>query len=864
MILVSIALGFSQTDPPVDSDGEVLALPHEPPPIDTTPPKLGPRRLSPPLPPEALRAGRYTSIQVNTDPNGMNILDDAANEPSLAIDPGNPAQMVIGWRQFDTISSDFRQAGRAYSHDAGQSWTALGVLDPGLFRSDPVQGADADGNFYYYSIKSGFSCQLFKSTDGGETWSDPVNGYGGDKPWLAIDNTGGMGHGYIYGIWQRFFNCCDDKTFTRSIDSGAGFSYPVHIPSNPTFGTIAVGPDGEVYAAGIEAISYQNYDQFVVAKSTNAQDSSVQTTFTTTDVDLGGSMRMSDGPNPAGLLGQAWVVVDHSDGPRRGYVYVLCSVDPPGSDRLDVKFIRSTDGGQTWSSPVRVNDDSPGYYRWQWFGTMSVAPNGRIDAVWNDTRNSGSDYTISELYYSYSDDGGQTWSTNEALTPSFNSHVGWPQQNKLGDYYHLASDNAGADLAYAATFNGEQDVYFLRIGDRDCNENGVPDEIDISGGTSGDCNYNTVPDECERDCNENGIADECDIAESTSEDCNVNGIPDECEAGGTEDCNGNTVPDLCDIHGPTSEDCNGNAVPDECDISGGTSGDCNSNEVPDECDISGGTSMDCNENGTLDECDLLGGFGEDCQPNGVLDECEATSQADNCADARAVCPGIVYYGTTANATNDGSADCGDSGSTPDVWYYYESNGYGGLTISLCESLYDTVLSVHGGCPGTTENQLICDDDYCSPHSRVYLSGIEPGIGYWIRISGANGATGSFRMALSGPDCAFDADCNDDGTLDDCQPDCNHNGEPDDCDISSGTSQDNDGNGIPDECQILGDLNCDGSINSLDVDPFVLAMTEPGEYGVQHPECDIYNADCNSDGSINSLDVDPFVGLLTGS
>ena len=50
-------------------------------------------------------------------------------------------------------------------------------------------------------------------------------------------------------------------------------------------------------------------------------------------------------------------------------------------------FIRSTDHGATWNDPLRVNDDPQGNGAHQWFVTMSVAPNGRIDAIWNDTRN---------------------------------------------------------------------------------------------------------------------------------------------------------------------------------------------------------------------------------------------------------------------------------------------------------------------------------------------------------------------------------------------------------------------------------------------------------------------------------------------
>ncbi len=63
-------------------------------------------------------------------------------------------------------------------------------------------------------------------------------------------------------------------------------------------------------------------------------------------------------------------------------------------------FARSTNGGVSWSSPIKINDD-PGTSAYQWFGTMSVAPNGRIDVVWLDTRdNPGSN--ISALYYSNS------------------------------------------------------------------------------------------------------------------------------------------------------------------------------------------------------------------------------------------------------------------------------------------------------------------------------------------------------------------------------------------------------------------------------------------------------------------------------
>ena len=55
------------------------------------------------------------TTQVNVDANGQNILGDAANEPSIAVDPTNHNIITIGWRQFNTVSSNFRQAGYGYT-----------------------------------------------------------------------------------------------------------------------------------------------------------------------------------------------------------------------------------------------------------------------------------------------------------------------------------------------------------------------------------------------------------------------------------------------------------------------------------------------------------------------------------------------------------------------------------------------------------------------------------------------------------------------------------------------------------------------------------------------------------------------------
>jgi hypothetical protein len=208
---------------------------------------------------------------------------------------------------------------------------------------------------------------------------------------------------------------------------------------------------------------------FFCVRSSNAQIATQTPTFDrSTAVNMGGFLG-GGGINPAGLDGMLFLAIDHSGGPTNNNIYMLASVVPPGRSTTDVMFVRSTDGGLTFSAPKRVNDDPVNPSKWHWFGTFSVAPNGRLDAAWHDTRNAANN-TDSQLFYSWSTDGGVTWAPNVAVSNTFNPFEGYPNQDKIGDYITIVSDNTGADVAYSATFNfdpaqgqHEEDVYYVRV-----------------------------------------------------------------------------------------------------------------------------------------------------------------------------------------------------------------------------------------------------------------------------------------------------------------------------------------------------------------------------------------------------------------
>src|SRR4029453_2704849 len=215
--------------------------------------------------------GPYTSYQVNVDANCNNRVWDAANEPSICVDRNNPNRMSIGWRQFNSVASNFREAGFAYTTNGGTRWIAPGVLQNNVFRSDPVLNSDTTGRFFYLSLLQNFFDDLWRSITGGQSWTMVAPAAGGEKKGFRIEYTKTPRHGFQYQSWSTEGNNFGGRQFTRSTNDGLTWMNPINIPNTPRWGTLAVDSNGTLFIGGVNLETGQIW----CVRSTNAKNGAV-------------------------------------------------------------------------------------------------------------------------------------------------------------------------------------------------------------------------------------------------------------------------------------------------------------------------------------------------------------------------------------------------------------------------------------------------------------------------------------------------------------------------------------------------------------------------------------------------------------
>lgn len=372
------------------------------------------------------------------------------------------------------VAPPFSGMGYSHSSDGGASFEDLGDLPVGKTQQnegDPGVVVNRNGIFYASYIlfdsarPGGFrnTVGVSTSTDGGVTWSLPVelpvfgppNGFL-DKCFIGVDSTGGSNDGNVYVTFTNFpavFTGSLPIMFSRSTDGGLSFSPPIQVSANRTQNQGSepvVGPNGEIYVAWFQ-FTGPGGSGIVVAKSTNGGLSFGTPVFAAAATPIGfnsgsmlGNFRVNSFPR---------VDVDQTN----GNVYVAYASRPGNGDSGDAFFVRSTNGGATWSSPLRINDD-PGDND-QFFPDIAVNSHGAIRAIWYDKRRDPNNIAMT-VFSAVSNDGGLSFGPNQAVTPgTFPPAVGYdPVLNRIymGDYI---------DIKSGMTASGRTSEFFLAWGD---------------------------------------------------------------------------------------------------------------------------------------------------------------------------------------------------------------------------------------------------------------------------------------------------------------------------------------------------------------------------------------------------------------
>jgi len=367
--------------------------------------------------------------------------DHEPNEPSIMMDPNNPNILVAATNlNLYYYSSDM---GHTWTSNKLSSpygvWgdPVIDVDEEGNFYffhlSNPPDG---EGNFIDRIV-----CQ--KSNDAGKSWSaGTFTGLNGtkvqDKQWSVIDRN----NNNIYLTWTQFDKymstdpgCQSVILFSKSTDGGDTWSEPNKVSviagdcrddDNTVEGAVpAVGPSGEIY------VTWAGPNGLVFNRSLDQGETWLSQEILIDKMPGGWNYKI---PGIYRANGMPITKCDLSGGANHGTIYVNWSDQRNGWSDTDIWLTKSTDGGITWTDAVRVNNDDT--KRHQFFTWMDIdQTNGNLAFVFYDRRNYEGNYT--DVYFAYSDDGGATF-LNKKISDSPFLPV---KSIFFGDYTNIVAHN---------------------------------------------------------------------------------------------------------------------------------------------------------------------------------------------------------------------------------------------------------------------------------------------------------------------------------------------------------------------------------------------------------------------------------------
>ena len=315
-----------------------------------------------------------------------------------------------------------------------------------LHGGDPGITINKDGTFIL--TRRGFSPGLYShyTTDFGVIWSNQKTITNDDleRGTMTSDvHPSSPYFGRSYAAWVKFAPPFP-LNFTITNDGGINWTTPVQI-NNPiqrsAGGDITMGPDGKVFVcwAGVTSVSPFTEDFVGVASSTNGGTNWQVTENAFNMTGINGLLTQKGNIRVNGLPD---IAIDTTGGVRNGWIYIITTqrnLAPAGTDP-DVILNRSTDGGQTWSAGIKVNQDAINNGKIQYFPAVHVDKQGGLNVIFYDDRNTTTDST--GVFLARSEDGGNNWKEFEISDKNFKPQplAGLPQGYQ-GDNISITSGN---------------------------------------------------------------------------------------------------------------------------------------------------------------------------------------------------------------------------------------------------------------------------------------------------------------------------------------------------------------------------------------------------------------------------------------
>lgn len=345
----------------------------------------------------------------------------------------------------------FVSEGIYVSEDAGVSWQGNDSCtgNPISFHGgDPGIAIDKNGRFIITRLGRSPFVGLYShySTNNGQTWSSQKVISTEDLERAAVTTDAiptSTNYGRTYATWVKF--APPFPIMISYTDDGAeSWSIPQQINSpinRSAGGDIAIGPDGKLYTCWAGVTESSPFKEVYVGFASSSNGGAIWE-VTENAFNVNGITGLLENKGNIRVNGLPGIVVDTSGGERNGWMYIVTGqkdLAPAGTDP-DIILHRSSDGGQTWSSAIRVNQDALNNGKTQYFPTAHIDKYGAINIIFYDDRNTTND--SSGVFLARSTDGGDNWKEYEISDHNFKpTPIGGLGQGYQGDNIDITSTN---------------------------------------------------------------------------------------------------------------------------------------------------------------------------------------------------------------------------------------------------------------------------------------------------------------------------------------------------------------------------------------------------------------------------------------